>query len=253
MPAKYDVAYERLLADVAAVASQTDAEITPFWPIVGSKYDGGLLVIGRSVNGWIENWPIAKLATPEVRREVVRVMRTDAEPTDRSRMRWVTDMAGSGHHYNTNHSAFWRVLRSCSLSQLGADEADWPDNLAWTNLYKVAPAAGWNPGSDLQLAQRRAAIELIQIELEALRPLRILALTGASWLRPFLETFIDDIEWCTGLVEGVGRRGSTAVVVSRHPMAKPQAPFVREVLDAFDSLSSAPAESALHARARAQV
>jgi hypothetical protein len=237
MPEEYDLAYARLLADVAGAAADPAAEVTPFWPIVGWKYDGSLMVIGRSVNGWIENWPLGQLADPVVRREVTRRTRADAEPLDRCRMLWVTDLAGpTQHHYNTNRSAFWRVLRALSLDLAGAEETDWPSALAWTNLYKVAPAAGWNPGPDLQRAQRNAAIPLLGIEIETLRPKRILALTGRGWIAPFLEALGDDFEWRSGLVEGVGRRGSAAVVVARHPMKKPHLPFVREVRAAFDEL-----------------
>jgi hypothetical protein len=73
-------------------------------------------------------------------------MRSDAEPSDRCRMLRVTDLAGkTGHRYNTNRSAFWRVLRSLTLEPTDAELADWPSALGWTNLCKVSLATGWEP------------------------------------------------------------------------------------------------------------
>jgi hypothetical protein len=108
--------------------------------------------------------------------------------------------------------------------------------LAWTNLYKVAPAAGWNPGADLQVAQRPAAIDVLRAEIAALRPRRLLFMTGLGWLWPFGQRLGFRLERREGLVEAVGLQESTAIVVARHPMAKPQDAFVSEVSDAFARL-----------------
>jgi hypothetical protein len=241
LPDRYDQLYERLLADAAGAATNPGAEVTPFWPIIGWKYDGSLMVVGRSVNGWIENWPVGQLAEPSVRQQVVRTMRTDAEREDRCRMLWVTELAGkTAHRYNTNRSAFWRVLRSLTLQLTPADPADWPSNLAWSNLYKLAPAAGWNPGADLQRAQRESAAALLAAEIEALKPARLIALTGRWWIAPFAESLGMSITWRDGLVEGVRTYGATRVVVARHPMGKPRERLVAEVLAAFGELGGTP-------------
>jgi hypothetical protein len=235
LPDRYDSLYEQLLSDAAGAATDPDTEVTPFWPIVGWKYDGSLMVVGRSVNGWIKNWPVGELADPGVRQQIVRTMRADAERRDRCRMLWVTDLAGkTAHRYNTNRSAFWRVLRSLTLQLTDAKPADWPSNLAWTNLYKLAPAVGWNPGADLQRAQREAAAALLAAELDALKPTRLIALTGRWWIVPFAEALGISIDWRDGLVEGVGMYGATKVVVARHPMGKPRDRLVAEVLAALD-------------------
>jgi hypothetical protein len=102
-------------------------------------------------------------------------------------MRWVTDLWGAREGYNTARSAFWRVLRRIVLSDpAGVADADrWSSRLAWTNLYKVSPGAGWNPGADLQRAQHRDAAELLRLELAEFAPKRVLALTG-GWVDPFI-------------------------------------------------------------------
>jgi hypothetical protein len=235
----YETVFERTLEDVAMAATQLEVPLAPFWPLQGSAYDGGLLVIGRSVNGWIESWTAQQLRDPSIRRAAVERMRLDAEPADHCRMAWVTDLAGPNDIYNTNRSAFWRVLRRIVLSGTSAEQnpARWSSTLAWTNLYKVSPGSGWNPGGDLQRAQRPSAMELLRMEIEQLAPRRVLAMTG-SWIGPFTDALGLKLEYRSGLVEGIGMRGECALVVAKHPMVKPEGPFVSEVLAAFTELGA---------------
>ena len=236
---EYEAIFERTLEEVALAATEPNVPLAPFWPIRGAAYDGGLLVIGRSVNGWIDSWTARQLREPSIRRAAVERMRSDAEPTDRCRMAWVTDLAGPNDVYNTNRSAFWRVLRRIVLSDTstGLDDARWSSRLAWTNLYKVSPGAGWNPGADLQRAQRRSAIELLLREIEEFAPRRVLALTG-GWIGPFWDGLGLKLDPRSGLVEAVGEKGDCAWVVAKHPMVKPEGPFVSEVLAAFAELGA---------------
>ena len=120
MPPEYDGAFMALLADSARTAPQPETPVVPLWPLVGWEYSGELMVIGRSANGWIEDWPIGDLRDAMTRVKVARTMRADAEETERCRMLWVTDLAGkTDFPYNTNHSAFWRVAPRDRL------EPDW--------------------------------------------------------------------------------------------------------------------------------
>jgi hypothetical protein len=229
----YDLTFERMLAKVAEAAGNPDVPLVPFWPLRGARYDAELLVIGRSVNGWIDEWTARQLQDPQVRHKVVEQMRADAEPENHDRMAWVTDLWGATSGYNTRRSAFWRVLRRISGGDAGPE--DWPSRLVWTNLYKVSPAAGWNPGGHLQRAQRAAASELLKLEVEAFAPRRVLALTG-DWIAPFVNGLNLTLEARSGLVEGIGSDAGRAWVVSKHPMGKPEDRFVDEVLGAFAEL-----------------
>ena len=233
LPSTYDLTFERMLGEVADAAGDPDVPLVPFWPLRGARYDTELLVIGRSVNGWIDDWTSHQLQDPMVRRQVVEYMRHDAEPEDHDRMAWVGDLWGATSGYNTRRSAFWRVLRRISG---GADaREDWPSRLVWTNLYKVSPAAGWNPGANLQRAQRASACELLSLELEVFAPRRVLALTG-GWIAPFTDGLGLTLDARSGLVEGVGSSAGRAWVVAKHPMRKPEDRFVEEVLGAFAEL-----------------
>ena len=235
----YETVFERTLQEVALAATELDVRLAPFWPIRGAAYDGSLLVIGRSVNGWVKDWSARQLRESSVRLSAVEWMRSDAEPLDGCRMRWVTDLWDARAGYNTHRSAFWRVLRRIVLSDTAPrpDDAHWSSWLGWTNLYKVSPGAGWNPGADLQGAQRRSAIELLNLEVEEFRPRRVLALTG-GWIGPFSDGLGLDLAPRSGLVEGVARKGDCAWVVAKHPMAKPEDRFVSEVLAAFAELGA---------------
>jgi hypothetical protein len=235
----YGTVFERMLEEVAVAATELDVPLAPFWPIRGAAYDGSLLVIGRSVNGWVKDWTARQLREPSIRRSAVDWMRSNGEPVDGCRMRWVTDLWGAHDGYNAHTSAFWRVLRRIILSDTrpGADDALWSSRLAWTNLYKVSPGAGWGPGAALQLAQRRSAIELLNLEVEQFAPKRVLALTGV-WIGPFLDGLGLNLTPRSGLVERVGKKGDCAWVVAKHPMAKPEDRFVSDVLAAFADLGA---------------
>jgi hypothetical protein len=116
-----------------------------------------------------------------------------------------------------------------------ADTDHWSSLLVWTNLYKVSPGAGWNPGAELQRAQRRSAMELLAMEIETFAPARVLALTG-SWIAPFADGIGLRVTPRSGLVEGVGELMGRPCVVAKHPMGKPEGPFVTEVLRGFADL-----------------
>lgn len=231
LSAAYEADFNRMLADVAAASDPMDL-LVPFWPIRGATSNGQLLVIGRSVNGWVRDWRAGELSNSAERARAVAWMRLNAEPSDKDRMRWVLDAWGATSGYNTRKSAFWRVL---SKLVPGGPARDWPGRLIWTNLYKVSPAAGWGPGVDLQQAQRGAAIELLRVELKTFAPLRVLALTGPL-INPFKKDLDLNLEPRAGLVQGIGERDGAAWVVAKHPMAKPGDRFVDEVSKAFSEL-----------------
>lgn len=233
LPAAYDAIFDALLSDVAE-ATDPSVPLVPFWPLRGACYEGDLLVIGRSVNGWVADWTGKQLRDSDGRRQVLDWLRRDAEPADADRMSWVIELWGATSGYNTRRSAFWRVLADLMS---GFGDPDWPGHLVWTNLYKVSPAAGWNPGADLQRAQRAHAAEMLRIEVENYRPHRVLALTG-TWINPFVEMLELEVAPSSGLVTGTGTRAGASWVVAKHPMGKPHDSFVAAVRAAFAELGT---------------
>ena len=78
----YETIFDRTLEEVASAATDLDVPLAPFWPIRGASYDGSLLVIGRSVNGWVMPWTARQLREPSIRRSAVDWMRSNAERVD---------------------------------------------------------------------------------------------------------------------------------------------------------------------------
>ena len=238
---KLSAGYEaEFQAAVAAIGSDpnlpaaTTAAI--FWPLVGHRFDGDLLVVGRAVNGWVHDITVEDARIPSAVCDRVAEARKHAE---RDEMRWVTDLAGNRDGYNTNESAFWRVNRRVVMASGLTDEseASWSARIAWSNLYKLAPVGGGNPRGAFLRGQTEQATRLLAREISELDPQRILVLAGRWWFEPFADRLGLDVEWRTGLVEGTAKIGRRRYVIAQHPMTKPEGRLVQEVLDAFGSIS----------------
>lgn len=228
-----------------AVAAMPLAEtpLTSFWPMVGDGYNGEVMVIGRAVNSWRTEWRAGDAQSPEgldtVVRDAVSVNSREPDPMD-----WVVRLWGNGgtrsdgfapSTYNTARSAFWRVCRElCAAGPWFWDPGTWSGHLAWTNLYKIAPASGWNPAGNLLAAQRAGSAALLAREIDELAPRRVVALTGRSWFEPFAERLSLEVRWASGLVEGVADAGRRRFVIAKHPMGKPQARWLAEVRSALE-------------------
>jgi hypothetical protein len=141
LPVVYEQRFSSLLEAVAsAPGSDPNTPVVPFWPLRGSHYDSESLVIGRSVNGWVQDWTLTQLRDPIIRRQVVTAIRRDAEPTDQDRMGWVEDLWGATEGYNTRRSAFCRALRR--LVGDGEGRAGWAGILVWTTTRRRRPRDG---------------------------------------------------------------------------------------------------------------
>jgi hypothetical protein len=224
LSSEYERLYARLLGEVAAVRTRRPVQQALFWPKVGRLYDGELLLVGRAVNGWIDRWEPGDGRTPD---ELAAVARATAEGTvDDCPMGWVLDRWGKRDGgYDTARSQYWDTLRRVLLTLRPDWVADWPSHIAWSNLAKVAPFDGGNPGSgSLRIQRGPASTALIAREVAELAPRRILAFTDRWWFAPFADALGVDIEERDGPVEAVGRRGEQRVVVAVHPMTRsPQA------------------------------
>ena len=236
---------ERVFRPVAARRHEFP-DLARFCSLRGCRYHGELMVVGRAGNGWKDvGWAPKEASEPEDLERIARNLSDISMSwvTDHWRSRPPDDRRGSGRWYNTRRSAFWRVIRSVSLELVdGACEADWPTRLVWSNLYKVAPWAGGNPSAALQYAQRAGCKELLNLEISAFRPKRVLFLTGWNWAEKLLDAS-PGMQQPAGaqLVEKVWDRpldsepGSPVCrfVVAAHPQGKSEGRWTHEVLQAF--------------------
>jgi hypothetical protein len=244
------VLLDRLLASVAAASGGIIAtdQLCVFAGMKGALATGQLMVVGRAVNSWPTLWDVAGLREDDYRARAVRETLTSVRESTACPMLWVSKAWRANLGYNTRRSAFWRTVRRTIQALQIADIADasWPSHLTWTNLYKVAPAKGGNPGSSLRRITLPHCKELLRFEFEQWAPMRLLLLTGMSWAHPFLESlgFVPMQNGGTGLVEAVGSLTSpssglpTNVVVAQHPQGKPEERMVCEILSAFGRQSA---------------
>lgn len=213
-------------------------DLARFCSLRGCRYQGQLMVVGRAGNGWKDvGWAPKEASEPE---DLERIACKLSEIS----MSWVTDRWRSPPpDYNTRRSAFWRVIRSVSLKLVeGACEDDWPTRLVWSNLYKVAPWAGGNPSAALQRVQRAGCKELLNLEISAFRPKRVLFLTGWNWAEKLLDAspgmrrppgaqLVEKV-WDRPLASEPGSPVSRFVVAA-HPQGKSEGRWTQEVLEAF--------------------
>lgn len=217
-------------------------EVTGFLAMSGQAYDGGLMVIGRAVNGWTDGISPKDLSLPTNITKYAALVQESVAGGGECPMSWVTSSWGAAEGYNPAHSAFWRCVRNITkdLNIVDSECANWSSHLVWSNLYKLSPAEGGNPNDRLCDAQRQGCLELFKLELRTYRPSRVLFLTGMDWANPFVAGAQLQNNEDFMLVERYGRirledGADVQCVVAVHPQGKPEADWVREVLAAFDA------------------
>ena len=221
---EYDAELEAMLARLGATPGVGPSLLTGFWPMTGLAYSNGLMVVGRAVNGWIDHISAPELANATARAQLRASMRRTAEGDGQCPMRWVTDAWGRRGGYSTAKSAFWRHIRTVLAAMEPASVGDpkWSSRLTWTNLAKIAPAGGGNPGGSLLQVQLEMGPALLARELDECNPSRVLVLTGRWWFEPFADYLGLAADWQAGLVEGVADDGSRRWVIAPHPQGKPR-------------------------------
>lgn len=225
-------------------------ELTGFLALVGHNYLPAreLMVVGRATNGeWAGKWPLPELRNQEF---IDCVVHTSLDPSPSGEpcpMRWVTDTWGLqkalrfGRTYSTARSQFWHAIRGlvCQLGIADVEQDSWPSHLVWSNLYKIGPAAGRNPSSELRRVQQDACASLIKHEIERYRPKRLVFLTG-SWVEIFLPRIWTGNEIhqngsklveATGVIDLPSNR--IQVVVAKHPQGKKRSDWIGSVMEAF--------------------
>ena len=104
---------EKILAPVGERASKLpNSKLTGFLAIKGHRYSHGLMVVGRSVNGWIEGRSPENLGDRGSREGYAsKVYDKSVGEDERCPMAWVMDQWGPNvKGYSTKRSAFWRVI-----------------------------------------------------------------------------------------------------------------------------------------------
>lgn len=135
----------------------------------------GIMFVGRATNGWVSD------------SEDVDELFGDSEESifnRKDQMKWVEDLWGNGDGYNTNGSAFWRVIKAVATH---FSPEPWYSYVAWSNVCKVAPWDGGNPNDALYYAQLEDCKKILETEIKLLSPKIVVMLTGESWSIDFLR------------------------------------------------------------------
>ena len=131
----------------------------------------GILFVGKAVNGWITN-----------NQNVDNLFDTNNNErifNRQDQIEWVNSLSGNTKGYNTKKSAFWRVIKKIASDSYSDN---WHKKIAWSNMYKIAPWTGGNPGAKMQKQQRKYCIDILKNEIETLKPEYVIMLTsGWEW------------------------------------------------------------------------
>ena len=231
------------VGDAAQTSANLGGKLTGFLAMEGRSYSssGGLMVVGRAVNGWMDGYLPEEFADRDIRENHASDLQ-EKSVGQSCPMTWVTKQWGATHVYNSRKSAFWRVIKQVTerleISKPGSE--DWPSHLIHSNLYKLSPAAGRNPGNSLVDAQLCGCKQLFKRELQDYCPKYLLLLTGKDWAEPFLDIFQDvDVssmgQYVCCTASWYSSSGiATRVVVAVHPQGKPEQNWVDEVIQAMN-------------------
>jgi hypothetical protein len=150
--------------------------LVPFCIQWGRNYpegdNTGVIFYGRATNDWVtESLDVDKLFDLK---DAERIIARDDQ------MQWVYDLEGNSSGYNTNRSAFWRVIKRVS-SNLNKDL----HQVCWSNVCKIALDNG-NPSDSLYYAELDACKAIMKEELRIFSPRHVVMLTGINWAKDFL-------------------------------------------------------------------
>jgi hypothetical protein len=177
----YEDAFIAMLADVGERPPKRKMkDIGLCWPEIGKNYPdiGGLLVIGRAVNGFGNPFQFAELMSSEHRKSRVKQARRNGEAQS---LAWVgTEYEKTGGTIGSR-SAFWRIVRGTTQLTGHTEAYSWWDSVAWSNIAKIAPHASGNPPNWLGQSQAKLAWKLVLAEVTELNPSVVLFVTG-GWV-----------------------------------------------------------------------
>lgn len=197
----------------------------------GNEYNNNLMVVGRAVNGWCNEFELNSLSVESMVNEIFKQSTTSDCP-----LKWVENSWGSKQGYNTKSSAFWRVVKQVSqrLNETSSNTG-WASKIVWSNLYKIAPSSTGNPSDSLCDKQFAHCNELLLAEIEEYRPRVIIFFTGLNWFNGFLSGSVSlSSNKKHSLVEAHGilnvNYEDVIIIIAKHPQGKPETEMVNEIL-----------------------
>ena len=142
--------------------------------------EGGIMFVGRAVNDWKaqgnrDTEGMFTVGSPN------QIFMCDDQ------VKWVE----TKQYYKK--SAFWHVVKSIA-QQISKDNEGWFKHIVCSNLYKLSPTGGGNPGNPLRKAQYKTCFDILKVELEVFKPKFVVLLNGSEWYNDFLWCLNEDKE-----------------------------------------------------------
>lgn len=215
-----------------------EQNLMPFCIQWGSKFPAeeniGIIFYGRATNGWITFETDAEKLFDKNSKDCIFALE--------DQMQWVEDCAGGQEeYYNSNKSAFWRVIRKTAANFFPNEELL---HICWSNLCKIAPD-GANPNDGLFYAQLPVARRIMQTELEIFSPRHVVLLTGQAWCQDFLYYLNGNQHTKSIASYAWGSRNQYTVkvykingiifYVSEHPQGKEESSHVEAITKAINN------------------
>jgi hypothetical protein len=233
--------YHELLNSIAHSVTPSQ-KLTVFSPLVGSAFESSearLLICGRAVDGW-RNTLYSNGQVEESLETIFKIPGADKSAKcemhwiQRNRKAWRADREKGNYNYKS--SSFWSCARNVVKAlqpQSGLGEDNWHSALVWSNIYKISPQGGGNPGEKLRSAQIEQCAAILKTEIKVLKPRNILFVTG-GWGKKILESLdIHPDYHAKTVVQYAGKVDSANVVVAIRPERQQRGYWVNEVVSAF--------------------
>lgn len=220
-----------LYKDLMEAVKPYNHDICPFAMQWGEEFpkenNQGILFVGRATNGWVsESDNVEDLFGT-----------TDEAIFDRvDQMKWVE--RNDNPYYNSNKSAFWRVIRGVSAVYYTQHELN---HVAWSNVAKVAPPEG-NPDDTLYYLQLECSNKILSTEIKILSPKAVVFLTGEGWAKDAIEYLGNGIypepvaekEWGGGFTAKLYRLDKLGIILTEHPQTKEETTHVDAIKALID-------------------
>ena len=210
----------------------------------GNAYNGELMIVGRAVNGWtldgeFENGIMpAELKDAGIRDRFASAVCQKSVVNDSGEcpLSWVE---------NRGNSPFWQVTRRVCEQLNIRDTNNWFSYLVWSNLYKIAPAAGGRLNERLCNTQYSGCVELFSYEIEHFRPICLLMVTDKFWANDFInhrnKVLDHKVNRDLDFIDRFGKMTTpnghkVRFVVTKRPENHSRAVWTRQVIQTIDSI-----------------
>ena len=207
-----------------------DTNVSVFTHGKGKDYNNGLMICGRAVNGW-HNVEKSQINQPKYINEFLLGI-------DKDNLDWVIKLFNQPKvgEWNPRTSAFWKVAHKIASRVYNDNSYEVLNNIVWTNLYKISKPESGNPTETMIQIQRESAFKILKLEIEILQPKVLIMFTSSDWansfidfLKPYEKNNKDSSEF--QFIEYVARYKNTFIIVTQHPMTRPEEPHALEIIN----------------------